>query len=230
MGVDPDGRYSIWEAIGKWVGSGFKGGIGYRSGHEDTGGYYVGHNEVFTDADGVGGVSYQMDFGIDKAGQAIQNQLNTSYKIGEYNPSTGRITGSGAIDPSYVEFEIALTAYTAGAYLEERMAPSAVAEVGGRVFWSGEGALDDEMNYAKSTGGTTLEMTRAGQNLQKLIQTKNIPWSEARPMWKRLSTKFAQGADGAVHFFPGKSVRPTSIWLETERPILLNNGVNIITH
>ena len=44
-----------------------------------------------------------------------------------------------------------------------------------RVFWSGEGAMDAAMNYAKANGGTTLEMTRAGQNLQKLIQTRNIP-------------------------------------------------------
>lgn len=104
------------------------------------------------------------------------------------------------------------------------------AKGGGRVFWSGEGAMNTAMNYAKSTGGTTLEMTRAGQNLQKLIQTRNIPWSEARPMWKRLSTQFAKGANGTVHFFPGTTVNPGSIWLETEKNILLNNGVNIITH
>ena len=90
--------------------------------------------------------------------------------------------------------------------------------------------MDAAMNFAKSTGGTTLEMTRAGQNLQKLIKIKNIPWSEARPMWQRLSTKFAQGANGTIHFFPGKVVNPGSIWLNTERNILLNNGVNIITH
>lgn len=98
------------------------------------------------------------------------------------------------------------------------------------MFWSGEGAMDAAMNYAKSTGGTTLEMTRAGQNLQNLIQTRNIPWSEARPMWQRLSTKFAQGAEGAVHFFPSTTVNPGSIWLNVEKPILINNGVKIITH
>ena len=104
------------------------------------------------------------------------------------------------------------------------------AKGGGRVFWSGEGAMNTAMNYAKSTNGTTLEMTRAGQNLQKLIQTRNIPWSEARPMWQRLSTKFAQGAEGSVHFFPGTTVNPGSIWLNVEKPILINNGVRIITH
>ena len=85
-------------------------------------------------------------------------------------------------------------------------------------------------NRAGAGGGTTLEMTRAGQNLQKLIQTRNIPWSEARPMWQRLSTKFAQGAEGSVHFFPGTTVNPGIIWLNVEKPILINNGVRIITH
>lgn len=73
-------------------------------------------------------------------------------------------------------------------------------------------------------------MTRAEQNLQKLIQTKNIPWLEARPMWQRLSTVYAKGTRGAVHFFSGTTVNPRSIWLNVEKPILLNNGVKIITH
>jgi len=100
----------------------------------------------------------------------------------------------------------------------------------GRVFWSGEGALNAATNYAKSAGGITLEMTRAGQNLQNLITTRNIPWAEARPMWQRLSTVYAKGANGTVHFFPGTTVSPGSIWLNTEKNILLLNGVKIITH
>jgi RHS repeat-associated protein len=99
-----------------------------------------------------------------------------------------------------------------------------------RVFWSGDGAMDAAKNYAKATGGTTLEMTRAGQNLQELIATRNIPWSEARPMWERLSTVYAKGAKGPVHFFPGTKINPESIWLNVEKPILTNNGIKIITH
>jgi len=111
-----------------------------------------------------------------------------------------------------------------------KLAEKTVSKNNRRVFWSGEGAMEAATNYAKKTGGTTLEMTRAGQNLQKLITSKNIPWSEAKPMWQRLSAKFAQGAEGSIHFFPGKTVNPGSIWLNTEKPILLNNNVNIITH
>lgn len=81
----------------------------------------------------------------------------------------------------------------------------------GRVFWSGgEEAMIAATEYAKSEGLTTLGMARAGQNLQKLIMSKNIPWEEARPMWARLSRMYAMGASGTVHFF-GK-INPGSIF------------------
>jgi len=41
---------------------------------------------------------------------------------------------------------------------------------------------------------TTLEMTRAGQNMMKL--TEGLSWDKAGPMWKRLSSQFAKGANG----------------------------------
>ena len=103
------------------------------------------------------------------------------------------------------------------------------AKTNGRVFWSGG---DDVMNaattYAKNTGQTTLGMTRAGQNLQNLITSKNIPWSEARPMWARLSTVYAKGTKGSAHFFGAENAG--SIWIQFEKPILINNGVKIIPH
>lgn len=42
--------------------------------------------------------------------------------------------------------------------------------------------------YAMANGQTTLGMTRVGQNLVKLIESRNIPWSEVRSMWSRLSS------------------------------------------
>ncbi|MBN8574754.1 MAG: hypothetical protein J0M05_12645 [Candidatus Kapabacteria bacterium] len=38
-------------------------------------------------------------------------------------------------------------------------------------------------NYAKANGLTTLEMTKAGQNLSKL--TQGMPWERVGPMWQR---------------------------------------------
>jgi len=83
-------------------------------------------------------------------------------------------------------------------------------------------------SYAKSTGQTTLGMTRAGQNLQNLITSMNIPWSEARPMWARLSTVYAKGTKSSAHFFGAENAG--SIWMQFEKPILINNGVKIIPH
>lgn len=73
-------------------------------------------------------------------------------------------------------------------------------------------------------------MTRSDQNLEKLVQIRNILWQEPRPIWNRLSSVYAKGASGTAHFFLSAEVSPGSIWLKTEKPILLKNGVKIITH
>ncbi|MBS5624501.1 MAG: hypothetical protein KHW86_04710, partial [Porphyromonadaceae bacterium] len=76
------------------------------------------------------------------------------------------------------------------------------AKGGGRVFWSGEGNSAVEIaarEFATKNGMTTLEMTRAGQNLTDL--TKGLPWSEAGPMWRRMSAAFAKSTSGTVHVF-----------------------------
>lgn len=77
---------------------------------------------------------------------------------------------------------------------------------------------------------TTLEMTRAGQNLENLIQTNNIPWTRAKPMWERLSTTYAKGTTGEAHFFSSGTINPESIWIGIEKPILTNKGISIIPH
>jgi len=64
----------------------------------------------------------------------------------------------------------------------------------------------------------------------KIYQFSKYNLDRTRPMWQRLSTVYAEGAKGAVHFFPGTTVSPQSIWLDTGKYILLNNGVNIITY
>ena len=80
-----------------------------------------------------------------------------------------------------------------------------------------------------SNGVTTLEMTRAGKNLTTL--PKGMLWSEAGPMWKRLSTVYAKGAKGTIHVFQNsRGVGINSVWRTVEYPILKQNGVNIIYH
>lgn len=89
--------------------------------------------------------------------------------------------------------------------------------------------MNEAANYAKANGMTTLEMTRAGQNLTKL--TQGMPWEQAGPMWQRLSAAYAKGATGPVHVFQNAStgVRLNSVWRTVEYPIL-NGKNNLIFH
>ena len=102
----------------------------------------------------------------------------------------------------------------------------------GRVFWSSGGntaVRTAAENFAAKNGMTTLEMTRAGQNLTNL--TKGMTWAEQAPMWQRLSAQFAKGADGTVHVFHNSGgIGINSVWGTIEYPILRSNGINIIFH
>lgn len=103
----------------------------------------------------------------------------------------------------------------------------------GRVFWSGNGNKAVEAaarKFAEANGMTTLEMTRAGENLTQL--TKSMAWGpEKASMWQRLSAQFARGSHGTVHVFQNAGgVNAKSVWLNTELPILKQNGVKVIYH
>jgi RHS repeat-associated protein len=102
----------------------------------------------------------------------------------------------------------------------------------GRVFWSGGGnpaVKEAAMKFAGENGMVTLEMTRAGKNLEKL--TENLPWEVAKPMWERISRTYAQGVNGNVHVFQNSGgIGMTSVWGKVEYQILKENGVNIIYH
>jgi len=105
-----------------------------------------------------------------------------------------------------------------------------VAKAGERVFWScGYDTMNAVANYAKANGMTTLEMTRAGQNLTKL--TQDMPWGQAGPMWQRLSATYAKGTTGTAHVFQNAStgVRLNGVWRTVEYPIL-NGKNNLIFH
>lgn len=65
--------------------------------------------------------------------------------------------------------------------------------------------------------------------MQNLINSKNIPWEDAKPMWERLSAKWAQGIPngGTVNVYLNNP-STSSIWNTIERPILESKGVNFI--
>ena len=99
------------------------------------------------------------------------------------------------------------------------------AKTSSRAFFSGAGT---EVR-AISEGFETLGQTRAGRNLQNLIDSRNIPWSEAEPMWQRLSATWAKGIPNGstVNVFLNNP-RAGAIWFKTELPILQQKGINLI--
>ncbi|RZJ91406.1 MAG: hypothetical protein EOO20_05110 [Chryseobacterium sp.] len=103
-------------------------------------------------------------------------------------------------------------------------------EGGGKVFWSGgEVAKNAAMDFAKSNGMKTLEMTTRGRVMNTI--SPYLPRSISNPIWNSLSRSFAAGARGEANFITTTiGPRPTSIWITVEKPILQKNGVNIITH
>ena len=61
--------------------------------------------------------------------------------------------------------------------------------------------------------------------------TKGLPWSEAGPMWRRMSAAFAKSTSGTVHVFQNaRSISVNSVWGTIEYPILKQKGVKIIYH
>ena len=86
----------------------------------------------------------------------------------------------------------------------------------GRAVWSGEGA----MQQAMASGARTIGETPAGRAIQGVENTfgPNV----ARPLWDAASKAWAQGAKGEVPAFLN-SPRPSSIFMQTELPALVNN-------
>jgi len=99
---------------------------------------------------------------------------------------------------------------------------------GNRAFFSGAGMEA----RAIEEGFQTLGQTRAGQNLQNLIISKNIPWkgpAGAEEMWKRLSATWAKGVpNGSTVPVFLNNPRAGSIWFQTELPILQSKGVHLL--
>ncbi|HJW27722.1 MAG TPA: RHS repeat-associated core domain-containing protein, partial [Saprospiraceae bacterium] len=82
----------------------------------------------------------------------------------------------------------------------------------GRVFWSGgDIAKTAAADFAKATGGKTLEMTFTGKIMNSVSPI--LPRSITGPVWNGLSTNFAKGASGSANFFTTPAgPRAGSIW------------------
>ena len=81
--------------------------------------------------------------------------------------------------------------------------------------------------FAREIGGTTLEMTKAGQRLERI--TEGMDWFYAKPLWEAASRSFARGATGPVYVILNGSrpVSTQSVWYQIERPLLERQGNQI---
>jgi hypothetical protein len=99
-----------------------------------------------------------------------------------------------------------------------------------RVFWSGgDIAKTAAADFAKVTGGKTLEMTFTGKIMNSVSPL--LPRSVTGPIWNNLSTSFAKGASGSANFFTTPAgPRAGSIWSTIEKPILEQKKIPITTN
>jgi RHS repeat-associated protein len=100
----------------------------------------------------------------------------------------------------------------------------------GRVFWSGGNlAKTAAADFAKATGGKTLEMTFTGKAMNGV--SPFLPRSVSGPIWNSLSRSFAKGASGSANFFTTPAgPRAGSIWSTIEKPILDQKKIPITTN
>ena len=107
-----------------------------------------------------------------------------------------------------------------------------------RVFWSGgREALSSAMEYASTTGATTLEMTRVGRTLSTIgkgtesILGRDLSWKVMKPLWQVTSKAYATGAEGTANVFINTArYNNGSIWRTLEAPILESNGIGFRYH
>ncbi|HEX8576639.1 MAG TPA: hypothetical protein VF677_10145 [Flavobacterium sp.] len=99
------------------------------------------------------------------------------------------------------------------------------AQGGERVFWSGgDIAKNAAMDFAKSNGMKTLEMTKRGRIMNFI--SPYLPRSISGPIWDSLSKNFARGASGDINVFQNAAgVSLKSTWRRIEYEILKNNNI-----
>jgi len=176
---------------------------------------------------GINALTKGMNFWNGSGHGGINGQMTSFQRIGLKDmglPSEVNSSGLRSQLDDLIEPELQPGIYGKIQYPSEIRTIDA-SKTGGRAFFSGAGTEA----RAIEQGYQTLGQTRAGQNLQNLITSKKIPWSQAEPMWQRLSATWAKGIPNgsSVPVFLNNP-RAGSVWFQTELPILQSKGVNLI--
>jgi len=91
-----------------------------------------------------------------------------------------------------------------------------------KVFYSGKGAEEAAIQFAKNNGFQTLLDSAYGQRCAEIV--KGMSYEEARPYWEAASRLFAQEAKGNVYCVQNPNlVNIDSIWAQIEYPTLVSN-------
>jgi len=152
---------------------------------------------------------------------AIKNHHHEGYLTDIY----GDLVGADDRTRAGVNTALLTTSFISAPEIAATKAEVSISKNTQRAFHSGIGTKERAMAEFFETLGET----RAGKNLQKLIDSKNIPWSEQEIMWGRLSSVWARGVP------PGSTVpvflnnpRIDAIFFRKELPILQSNNVIVI--
>jgi hypothetical protein len=163
-GIDPDGGWTwltaAWKRMGSLIRGERPGPLQKRNGEW---GYYYSKAGKSTGnyAEVIGG----RNFGPNRfANEVLKDIINSAWKptndhLVQYNTITKQLrwTGSGAITPVYIEFEIALTAYTGGQYLLAKQAGKTI---------TAEGAVWAQTSFSKTF---SIEGKFAGKTVDEVV-------------------------------------------------------------
>jgi hypothetical protein len=172
----------------------------------------------------------------------MKARVDKGQEVADYIPFVGAAfdMSDGMVNHDDATFAAGLGVFVldiaGGELLKEagEAAVKSVVKAGSRAFFSGAGTEAK----AIEAGFQTLGQTRAGKNLQKLTKGMEYygpmngqPASQAWQWWSRLSATYAKGVQegSTVNVFLNNP-SPSSIWLNVEKPILQQRGVNIIIH
>ena len=79
------------------------------------------------------------------------------------------------------------------------------------------------MRFARQNGGTTLEMTPGGNFLSRVMNNGFVSREVSGRLWTHGGAGFVNGASGRVRALLGNSIRPNSVFRQTEVGLLYSN-------
>ncbi len=158
-------------------------------------------------------LAFGTGYALSKGSEVVANKLNSKAKIHAKNEQVFNLENEQELHSdefyNYIKLVDELDVST---------------EANTAVFYSGRGNRTMAEDFAVSNNKTTLEMTKGGKYLDdlNLFNNDKLLDGEATIIWRRLSQRYAENAQGNAYCFVRNS-KPESIFNTTEYPALTNN-------